>query len=182
MLRLLDLALPLGGLALIALGWMAWPPALSLGWLALGLAFFAWVAEADGLPLPRPGRAPILGCGCWETPLAFTVRHRGVVLLFTREDDPEHGGWSDVYAVRQRPDVAGADARWEFPVAARERVVGPGSDPGRLPPFRAPRAGELRPARLARAGAGVRRHLRRAARRRGCRATPGGADEVSAPG
>jgi len=115
-LRVVDRALPLGGLALIVLG-RTWPPALTVGWMALGLAFFAWVAETDGIPVPRPGRSPILGCGCWETPLAFTVRHRGSVLLFSREDDPEHGGWSDVYAVRQRPSFAGADARWELPVS-----------------------------------------------------------------
>jgi hypothetical protein len=115
-LRGVDHALPLGGLALIVSGWPASPLELTLGWIALSLAFFAWVAEADGIPVPRPGRAPIQGCGCWETPLAFTVRHRDTVLLFTREDDPEHGGWSDVYAVHQRPKVAGVDPRWELPL------------------------------------------------------------------
>ncbi len=90
---------------------------MPLGWLALGLAFFAWVAETNGIPLPRPGRSPIVTRGCWETPLAFTVRHRDSMLLFTREDDPDRGGWSDVYSVRQRPKGAGADPRWELPLS-----------------------------------------------------------------
>ena len=115
-LRVVDCALPVGGLALIVLGWSAWP-ALTLGWTALGLAFFAWVAEAEGIPVPRPGRAPILNCGCWETPLAFTVRHRGRLLLFTREEDPEQGGWSAGYAVRQRPCGGRVDPRCELPLA-----------------------------------------------------------------
>ena len=116
-LRVVDRALPLGGLALIVLGLTAWPLALPLGWAALGLAFFAWVAETHGIPLPRPGRSPIVSQGCWEIPLAFTVRHGDSVLLFSREDDPEHGGWTDVYAVRQRPNFAGADPRWELPLS-----------------------------------------------------------------
>ena len=116
-LRVADHALPLGGLALIVLGAMGWPFAMPLGWMALGLSFFGWVAETNGIPLPRPGRSAIVTQGCWETPLAFTVRRRGTVLLFSREDDLEHGGWSDVYAVRQRPNVAGVDPRWELPLS-----------------------------------------------------------------
>jgi hypothetical protein len=98
---LADHGLAAGGLALLGVGATAWPLALPLGWTALGLAFFAWVAEADGIALPRPGRAAIRTCGCWETPLAFTVRHRGSVLLFVRDEDLDRGGWSDVYTVRE---------------------------------------------------------------------------------
>ena len=115
-LRMLDLALPVLGLGLLLIGVTAEPLALPLAWTALGLAFMGWVAEADGLALPRPGRVPIRPYGCWETPLAFSVRHQGRELLFNREED-EHGAWADVYTVRERPRVKGADPRVELPVA-----------------------------------------------------------------
>jgi hypothetical protein len=112
-----DHALALGGLALLVLGAAGLPLAFSLGWAALGIAFFAWVAEADGIALPRPGRAAIRTCGCWETPLAFTVRHRDRVLLFTRDEDLDRRGWSDVYTVRERPNGARFDPCWELPLS-----------------------------------------------------------------
>ena len=108
-----------GGLALLVLGATAWRPGLPLGWAALGLAFFAWVAEADGLALPRPGRVAIRTCGCWETPLAFTVRRGDRVLFFVREEDPERGGWSDVYAVRDRPNGTDFEPCFELPLDPR---------------------------------------------------------------
>jgi hypothetical protein len=110
-----DNALVWGGLALVGLGLTAWPLGLQLGWMALALAFFAWVTEWNGIALPRPGRMPIRSYGCWETPLAFTVRHREKVLLFTRDDDTENG-WSEAYTVRERPHGEGADPRWELPL------------------------------------------------------------------
>lgn len=91
----MDHALPAVGLGLLLLGVTALPPALTLGWAVLALAFFAWVAEADGLAVPRPGRAPIRTYGCWETPLAFTVRH---------------GVGSCSSAARKTPGVAGGRA------------------------------------------------------------------------
>jgi len=115
---LADHGLAAGGLALVLLGATAWPIALPLGWTALVLAFFAGVAEADGIALPRPGRAVIRPYGCWETPLAFAVRHGDAALLFTRDEEPDRGGWSDSYTVRQRPDGADVDPRWELPLAA----------------------------------------------------------------
>jgi len=111
-----DHTLPAAGLLLLLLGVTTLPLALTLGWAALGLAFIGWVAEADGLAVPRPGRAPIRTCGCWETPLAFTVRHKGAQLLFSREEDPEGGGWSNEYTVRERAACPGVDPRWELPV------------------------------------------------------------------
>ena len=81
------------------------------------LAFFAGVAEADGIPLPRPGRVAIRPMGCWETPLAFTVRYRGRAFLFHREDAPD-GGWAEEYTIRQRTDDA--DARWALPIGERD--------------------------------------------------------------
>jgi len=116
-LRLLDFALPVLGLGLLLFGATTEPLALPLAWTALALAFFGWVAEADGLALPRPGRVPIRTYGCWDTPLAFSVFHRGRELLFCREED-EHGSWASVYTVHDRPRVKGADVRFELPVAA----------------------------------------------------------------
>jgi hypothetical protein len=109
-------ALPWGGLVLVALGVTVWPVALSLGWAALVLAFFAWVAEWNGIALPRPGLAPIRTVGCWETPFAFIMRRRGAALLFTLDDDPVTGAWSDAYTVREQPDSEGLDPVWELPV------------------------------------------------------------------
>ena len=115
-LRLLNGALPLAGLALLVIGAAGVPFALVLAWTALALAFIGWVAEADGLAVPRLGRVPIRSYGCWETPLAFGVCHEGRELLFSREED-EHGGWSSEYTVRERPSASGIDPRFELPVA-----------------------------------------------------------------
>jgi hypothetical protein len=116
---LADHGLAAGGLALLVLGKAAWPLALPLGWTALGLAFFAWVAEADGIALPRPGRVAIRTCGCWDTPLAFTVRRGDRVLFFVREEDPERGGWSDVYTVRDRANGTDFEPCFELPLGPR---------------------------------------------------------------
>ena len=115
-LRLVDGALPVAGLGLLLIGATGEPLAFPLAWTALGLACIGWVAEADGLALPRPGRVAIRTYGCWETPLAFSACHQGRELLFSREED-EHGAWSGEYAVRERPPVRGTDARFELPVA-----------------------------------------------------------------
>jgi hypothetical protein len=111
-----DHALALGGLALVAFGLAGSWLALSLGWAALGLAFFAWVAEAEGFSVPRPGRVAIRPLGCWDTPLAFTVRRGREVLLFTREEHAEDGGWSDTYAVRRQQDGTVVSPCWELPL------------------------------------------------------------------
>ena len=111
-----DRALALGGLALVALGVMGLPMALPLGWTALGLVFFGWVAEAEGISVPRPGRVAIRPLGCWDTPVAFTVRRGCCVLLFTREENAEDGGWSDTYTVRQQEDATAVSPCWELPL------------------------------------------------------------------
>ena len=82
---LADHGLAMGGLALLAVGAATSWWAMSLGWAAVAIAFFAWVAETEGLALPRPGRVAIRACGCGESPLAFTVRRRDKELLFDRE-------------------------------------------------------------------------------------------------
>jgi hypothetical protein len=111
-----DHALALGGLALVALGATGLPMGLPLGWAALGLAFFAWVAETEGVSVPRPGRVAIRPLGCWDTPLAFTVRRGRQVLLFSREENSEDGGWSDTYTVRQQENGTAASPCWELPL------------------------------------------------------------------
>jgi hypothetical protein len=111
-----DHALVLGGLVLVSLGATGWPVGLALGWAALGLAFFTWVAEAEGIAVPRPGRVAIRPLGCWEVPLAFTMRRGHRVLLFTREEDAEDGGWSDTYTVRHREGGTAAPPCWELPL------------------------------------------------------------------
>jgi hypothetical protein len=101
---LADHGLAMGGLVLLAVGAATSWWAMSLGWAALAIAFFAWVAEADGLlALPRLGRVAIRTYSGLEPPLAFSVRRGERVLLFVREEDPERAGWSDAYTVRDRP-------------------------------------------------------------------------------
>jgi len=100
---LADHGLAMGGLALLAVGAATSWWAISLGSAALAIAFFAWVAEADGLlALPRLGRVAIRTSGL-EPPLSFSVRRGERVLFFFCEEDPERRGWSDVYTVLDRP-------------------------------------------------------------------------------
>jgi hypothetical protein len=115
LLRMGDAALPGVGVVLLLAGVTAWPWLVPLGWLALVLAFVSWVAETEGIALPRPGRLPIRAYGCWETPLAFSVRYEGLELLFSRDED-EHGDWASQYTVRERPAMHGSDVRFELPV------------------------------------------------------------------
>jgi hypothetical protein len=99
---LADHGLAMGGLVLLVLGAARSWWATSLGWAALATAFFAWVAEADGLlALPRLGRLAIR-TGGFDIPLAFSVRRGERVLFFVCEEDPERV-WSDVYTVLDRP-------------------------------------------------------------------------------
>ena len=112
-----DRALAWGGLGLLVIGTTAFPWVLPLGWTAVTLAFFAWVAEWNGIALPRPGRIPIRTAGCWQTPMAFTVRHGKSVLLFAR-DTIGCRTWSDEYTVREQPYVGVVDPRWELPLTA----------------------------------------------------------------
>lgn len=136
---LLDQALPFAGFALLVFGLVARPALLPLAWLALGLTLFRWVAEADGVAWPlRVGRRPVQTVGCWEVPLAFTIRHRGETLLFARNEDSAEGGWADSFAVyaaapgfsagRELPVGRGWTLRGRAPVAAlrferHERVL-----------------------------------------------------------
>jgi hypothetical protein len=100
---LADHGLVMGGLSLLAVGAATSWWAMSLGSAALAVAFFAWVAEAEGFAVPRPGRVAIRRGG-FDTPLAFKVRRGERVLLFVCEWDPERGVWSDVYTVLDQPN------------------------------------------------------------------------------
>ena len=112
---LADHGLAMGGLALLAVGAATSWWAMSLGWAALAIAFFAWVAEADGFAVPRPGRVAIRRGG-FDIPLAFKVRRGERVLLFVCEEDPERGVWSDVYTVLDRPkDTDDGEPRYSLP-------------------------------------------------------------------
>ena len=117
---LADHGLAMGGLALLAVGATTSWWAMSLGWAALAIAFFAWVAETEGLALPRAGRVAIRTGGCFDIPLAFKVRRGERVLFFVREEDPARGVWSDVYTVRERPKgTDGFEPCSELPPAIR---------------------------------------------------------------
>jgi hypothetical protein len=113
---LADHALAMGGLVLLVVGAATSWWAMSLGWAALAIAFFAWVAETDGLAVPRPGRLAIRACGCGEFPHAFTVRRKDKVLFFVQQDDPDGEGWSNVYAVHDRPNGTGFEPCFELPI------------------------------------------------------------------
>ena len=151
---LADHGLAMGGLALLAVGAATSWWAMSLGWAALAIVFFAWVAEADGFAVPRPGRVAIRRGG-FDIPLAFKVRRGERVLLFVCEEDPERGGWSDVYTVLDQPKGTdgsdGFEPLYSLPPRHPQRVVAPWPCPGRRPAIRAPRAEHLRHARIARA-------------------------------
>ena len=114
---LADHGLAMGGLALLAVGAATSWWAMSLGWAALAIAFFAWVADADGLlALPRPGRVAVRTDFGFDIPLAFKVRRGERVLLFVREEDPERADWSDVYTVFDRPKgTDGFEPCWGLP-------------------------------------------------------------------
>ena len=116
---LADHGLAMGGLALLAVGAATSWWAMSLGWAALAIAFFAWVAETDGLAVPRPGRVTIRPGGGLDIPLAFTIRRGERVLFFVCEEDPERGVWSDVYTVLDRPKgTLGFEPCYALPPAA----------------------------------------------------------------
>jgi hypothetical protein len=126
---LADHGLVMGGLVLLTAGAATSWWVTSLGWAALAIAFFTWVAAADGLALPRPGRVAIRTCGCGEIPFAFTVRRRDKVLFFVQQDDLDQGGGSNVYAVHDRPNGTAFEPCFELP-------IGPGSEwslRGRVP-------------------------------------------------
>lgn len=120
---LADHGLAMGGLALLAVGAATSWWAMSLGWAALVIAFFAWVAEADGFSVPRPGRVAIqliMPGGGFDIPLAFKVRRGERVLFFVCEEDPERGVWSDVYTVLDRPKgTDGLVPFYDLPPATR---------------------------------------------------------------
>ena len=61
------------------------------------------LAAANGFVVPRLGRVRITAQGCWETPLAFFVRHRGHGLLFYRAQDTASRALPERYCVIALP-------------------------------------------------------------------------------
>ena len=128
---LADHGLAMGGLALLAVGAATSWWAMSLGWAALAIAFFAWVAEAEGFALPRPGRVAIRPGGGFDIPLAFKVWRGERVLFFFCEEDPERRVWSDVYTVCDRPK--GTDGFWPYSALPPATIPSGWSLRGRVP-------------------------------------------------
>jgi hypothetical protein len=119
---MIDHALPIAGAVLLAAGQIRGGWLTPLGLTALALAAFAWLAESSGYSIPRPGRAPILGVGCGDWPLAFAVNRRGRHFLFTRETAGMSDPWPDEYSVYEVPAVNWLDvacSAWGPPVGAR---------------------------------------------------------------
>ena len=91
------------------------------GRLALALAgAFVFVvagvlrrAAAQGFAVPCPGRVRIVAQGCWDTPLAFFVRHRDHAFLFYRTKGNDTGLLPDSYCVIALPSECDAETiRW----------------------------------------------------------------------
>ena len=119
---LTDHALPLAGVVLLAGGQIGAGWLTPVGWAALGLTALAWLAESNGYAIPRPGRAPIVGVGCGEVPLAFGVSRGGRHFLFTREAARLSDPWPDEYAVYELPAVPWlqvSSGLWPPPAGAR---------------------------------------------------------------
>jgi len=108
---LADHALPVAGVALLVAGQAGAGWLTPLGWGALGLAAFAWLAESSGYAIPRPGRAPIVTVGCSDVPVAFGVSRQGRHFLLTRGVDPTAGAWPDEYAVFELPSLGEGQVR-----------------------------------------------------------------------
>jgi hypothetical protein len=89
----------------------------------VGLAALAWVAESNGYAIPRPGRAPIVGCACGEVPLAFGVSRGGRHYLFARQVAGLSDPWPDEYSVYEMPWISPlqvASGFWCPPAGARK--------------------------------------------------------------
>lgn len=127
-----DHALAAAGVGLLAAGqvWGGW--LVPLGWMALGLTALAWVAESSGYAIPRPGRAPIVGLGCGEVPVAFGVSRRGRHFLFARRGAEMSDPWPDEYSVYEVPAIGKlqvACGYWCPPAGARKyNAVVPAED------------------------------------------------------
>jgi hypothetical protein len=119
---LADHALTVAGVGLLAVGQVGAGWLVPLGWMALGLSALAWVAESNGYAIPRPGRAPIVGCGCGEVPLAFGVSRGGRHFLFARQAARLSDPWPDEYSVYEMPWISKlqvASGLWYPPAGAR---------------------------------------------------------------
>lgn len=102
------------------------PLLLVVGTLVVGCAGLLHLASATGFAVPRPGRLRIVAQGCWETPLAFFVRHRGHGFLFHRNPDSASGPFPETYCVIALPSECDAETiRWRgFEPPGDSRLLG----------------------------------------------------------
>ena len=89
-------------------------PALTLaGSVVVLVTGVLHLAAAQGFAVPRPGRVRIVAQGCWETPLAFFVRHRGHRFLFYPAKGAATGMLPESYCVIALPTECDAETlRW----------------------------------------------------------------------
>ena len=100
-------------------------PALTLV-VVVVVAGVLHLAAAQGLAVPRPGRVRIVVQGCWETPLAFFVRHRGHGFLFYRARGTPTDLLPEAYCVIALPSECDAETlRWRgFEPPGDSRLIG----------------------------------------------------------
>lgn len=115
----------LGG-TLVWLGLQGHSALTLAGLLLVVVAGVIHFAAANGFVVPRPGRVRITAQGCWETPLAFFVRHRGQGVLFYRASDPVTGALRETYCVIALPSECDQDTlKWRgFEPPEDSRLMG----------------------------------------------------------
>ena len=125
------------GATFVWLGLAGRPVLILAGIVVVGLTGLLHLAAANGFAVPRPGRVRIVVQGCWETPLAFFVRHRGHGFLFYRTFDAATGLFPESYCVIALPSECDDETlRWRgFEPPKGSRLLG--SVAARRPEIRA---------------------------------------------
>lgn len=121
-----DLLPWLVGVTFVGLGWVGRPALMLAGFAVVGFTGLLHLAAASGFAVPRPGRVRIVVQGCWETPLAFFVRHRGHGFLFYRTFDAATGLFPESYCVIALPSECDDETlRWRgFEPPKGSRLLG----------------------------------------------------------
>jgi hypothetical protein len=115
----------LGG-TFVWLGLRGRPGLLLAGTVVVVLAGVFQLATASGFRGRRAGRLRIVAQGCWETPQAFFVQHRGQALLFYRTFDAAAGDFPESYCVIALPSECDDECiRWRgFEPPGDSRLLG----------------------------------------------------------